>query len=426
MSRRPSVWICLVLIIAAMFYGLTPMAAEQDSVYRTYAPLIEVDTLVHRHYVRPLRDGTLVDGAIRGMLSELDPYSGYVASHEMESFRRRNTGEFTGIGVELGLVGASITVIAPFEHGPAMLAGIESGDEIVAVDARPVDDLSLFDVEGLLDGPPGTQVNLTVRRSGKPIELTIPRERVQRPAVEGFAREENGRWVYWADTAARIGYVRVSQFGRGMMDDFDRVLNDLLRSDVRGLIIDLRFNAGGLMTQAVAMVDRFVTSGVILTTVNRSEGSHTYLAGDAGTVRDLPLVILVNAGSASSSEIVAGALQDHHRAVIVGERTFGKGTVQDFIHVQDGRAGVRLTVAHYQLPGGRMIHKQPGADDSDSWGIIPDRLVPITGDQRARNSRSRSDRTIGSDAAEPRIDPQLDAALSAVRDSISSTSPNTP
>lgn len=423
MSGRPTVWICLVVILAAMFYGLTPMVAEQDSVYRTYAPLIEVDSLVHRHYLRPLRDAILVDGAIRGMLSELDRYSGYVAPDEMESFRRRNTGEFTGIGVELGLVGDAIVVIAPFEHGPAVAAGVRPGDEIVAVDARPVDHLSVFDVEGLLDGPPGTPVRLTVRRAASRVDLVVPRDHLQRPAVSGSSRDAQGRWTFWADAPARIGYIRIAQFSRGMTDDFDRVLNDLLRTGLRGLVIDLRFNAGGLMTQAIALVDRFVSSGIIVTTVNRFAGAHTYKAGDAGTVRDLPLAILVNGGSASSSEIVAGSLQDHRRAVIVGEQSFGKGTVQDFIHVQDGRAGVRLTVAHYQLPSGRIIHKQPGAADSDPWGITPDVPVPISNDERARLLQAFGRSAVENTAAGPGSDPQLSVALTVVLDRITFNAP---
>ena len=391
MSKRSTVWLCIVVIIATMFYGLTPMIAEQDSVYRTYAPLIEVDALIQREFVHPLRGSRLVDGAIRGMMLELDPYSGYVAPGEMPAFRRSNTGRYIGIGVEIGMLDESITVIAPLEHGPAMRAGVQAGDTILAVNGRSTEDLSVFDVEGLLAGDPHSTVALRLRRAGgDSLDLNVVRAQVQRRAVKGFGRRADGSWSYFVDPDGRIAYVRVAQFSKGMIDDFDAVLDTLDAQHVRALILDLRFNPGGLLPQGIAMAERFLESGTILTTVSRRQAVRTYTTGGGGTFAPIRLAILVNAGSASSSEIVAGALQDHGRAIIVGERTFGKGSVQDFIQIQDGRAGVRLTVAYYQLPSGRMIHRTRANAHTDDWGVMPDIHVPLTPDERRAILQSRS------------------------------------
>ncbi len=383
MLKRGVIWVGMVVVIGVMFYGLTPMIAAQDSMYRTYAPLIEVDALVRREYMRPTRSRALVDGAIRGMLRALDPYSGYVAPHEMQAFRRRTTGRYVGVGVELGAVGGRAVVIAPMESGPAFEAGVRGGDVIHAVDGRSCEDLSVFEVEGLLVGEPDTTVRLVIQRGDERIVLAVNRAAVQRRSVGGFAIDGTGGWSHIVDAAHGIGYVRVSRFSEGMVEELDRVLDDLRLVGVRGLIIDLRFNPGGLVGQAVSMADRFLSDGVIVRTVNRWGAVRTFTAGGEQVLEGAELAILVNGASASASEIVAGALQDHGRAVLVGERTFGKGSVQDFIRIQNGEAGLCLTVAHYQLPGGRMIHKDDGAAVEGDWGVVPDVLVPIGDGERA-------------------------------------------
>lgn len=408
MSKRGTVWFCMIVIIVVMFYGLTPMVAEQDSVYRTYAPLIEVDALIHRQYVSPIRRMGLVDGAIRGMLFELDRYSGYVAADEMSSFDRHNSGEYVGIGVVMGVVNGAVTVIAPFEDGPAIRSGVQAGDVILAVDVRSTEDLSVFDVEGMLVGAPGTSVSVRLRRpGGETFGVTIVRSRVRRRPVKGYIHDSETGWDYWVSREPPIAYIRVTDFSEGMVDDFDEALKTITEQNAAGLIIDLRFNPGGLLTQAVALLDRFIDSGTIVSTVTRWEAVQTYPATRECTMDPIPVAALVNGGSASSSEIVAGSLQDHRRAIIVGERTFGKGSVQDFIELQDGRAGVKLTVAYYQLPSGRIIHKTSSNADSEEWGVLPDIAVRLTAAERAAIHRARID---NGPAAE-RTDRQLQAAI---------------
>ncbi len=414
MTGRNAIWVCIVVIIATMFYRITPMVAEQDSVYRTYAPLVEVDALIQRWYVQPPRDRRLLDGAIRGMLRDLDPYSGYVSPDEMDDFLHRNRGRYTGIGLELGIANGHITVIAPLDGGPAENAGIQPGDLLLAVDQLLTEDLSVFDVEGLLTGDPGSTVEIRLRHptTSRETTLEITRDSVDRTAVRGFrrrthARAADGEWDHMIDPRRRIAYIRVARFGEGMIDDFDTALQDVTQRRAAALIIDLRSNPGGVMHQAIALADRFLDHGIILTTVTRRQAVDTYTATPQNTVTHLPLAILIDAGSASSAEIVAGALQDHHRALIVGERSFGKGTVQNFFELGDGLAGIKLTVAHYRLPAGRIIHKTPQNAPTDQWGVTPDIIVPF--DQRPTEPPSTHS---------PPPDPQLQAALIALAENL--------
>ena len=411
MSKRGSVWFCMIVIIVVMFYGLTPMVAEQDSVYRTYAPLIEVDALIHREYVAPIRRMGLVDGAIRGMLFELDRYSGYVSADEMPSFERHKSGAYVGIGVVIGVVNGAITVIAPFEDGPAMRAGVEAGDVILTVAGHSTKDLSVFDVEGILVGAPDTSVTARFRRpSGERFDVDVMRSRVHRRPIKGYIHDSETGWDYWVSREPRIAYIRVTEFIEGMIDDFDEAVGTVREQGAKGLIIDLRFNPGGLLAQAVALLNRFIDSGTLVSTVTRWEAVQTYAATAEGTMEPIPVAVLVNGWSASSSEIVSGSLQDHGRAIIVGERTFGKGSVQDFIELQGGRAGVKLTVAYYQLPSGRIIHKTPSNADTKRWGVWPDVEVPITVAERAAIHRARAD--VGS--VGDHVDRQLRAAIDAL------------
>ena len=415
MLKRGVMWVGVVAAIGAMFYGLTPKIAAQDSLYRTYAPLIEVNALVRREFVHPVRARGLVDGAIRGMLRELDPYSGYVAEHEMEAFRRRSTGHYIGIGV-----------IAPMEHGPAIEAGVRAGDVIQAVEGRSCQDLSVFEVEALLAGEPGSTAQLTLRRGEEVLDLSIARAPVRRRALSGCAIDGAGRWSYIVDADANIGYVRVSRFSKGMIEDFDRVLADLANAGAKGLIVDLRFNPGGILHEAVATADRFLDEGVILRTLNRWGAVRTYTATATELLDGVDLAILVNGASASASEIVAGALQDHGRALLVGERTFGKGSVQDFIKIRNGRAGLRLTVAYYQLPNGRMVHKDRPAAAGEEWGVVPDLRIPLSEQEQAEILQSRMElgRSAGAGShgsgGSPTsrrllMDRQLQAAVDALR-----------
>ena len=372
-------WVVVFGVIVLMFLQLPPMAAKQDSVVHTYSALVEVDALAKQQFVDPIEDDRLVDGAIRGMMFQLDPYSGYIAPDELPAFERRSRGDFSGVGVEVGMQGGQLTVIAPVEGSGAAQSGVLAGDILLSIQGQKLHGRSVFEVEEMLVGPPGTRVRIEVRHPGEreASKLSLVRGPVHLTTVRGFRRDISGVWEYMIDRGERIGYVRVSHFRDNTMLDFDAVLRKLLDDGAAALILDLRFNPGGLMQQAVAMVDRFVDSGVILSTVTRHRAVDEYLAVREGTVERLRLVVLINGNSASAAEIVAGSLQARGRATVVGERSFGKGSVQHLIHLVGHKAAVKLTVAYYRLPDGRIIHRTDKNAHTELWGVTPDVVIVL-------------------------------------------------
>ncbi len=384
-------WVVMFGVIVLMFLQLPPMAAKQDSVVHTYSALVEVDALAKQQFVDPIEDDRLVDGAIRGMMFQLDPYSGYIAADELPAFERRSRGDFSGVGVEVGMQGGQLTVIAPVDGSPAAQAGVLPGDTLISIDGQKMDGRSVFEAEELLVGPPGTRVHIEVRHPGgrESRKLNLVRRPVHLTTVRGFRRDPSGAWEYMIDPSERIGYVRVSNFRDNTMRDFDAALRELLDDGASALILDLRFNPGGLMQQAVAMVDRFVDNGIILSTVTRHRAVDEYVAQREGTIDNLKLVVLINSNSASAAEIVAGSLQARGRAAVVGERSFGKGSVQHLIHLVGHKAAVKLTVAYYRLPGGRIIHRTDKNAHTDSWGVTPDVGVALDENEVAAIQESR-------------------------------------
>lgn len=379
-------------VITMMFLHLPQMAARQDAVHNTYAALVEVDALAKQRFVETIRgDDHLVHGAIRGVLLQLDPYSGYIAPRELAAFERRSGGDYIGIGIEIGMRSGRLTVISPVDGSPAARVGVRAGDTIRAIDGSDTEGMSVFDAEDLLVGAPDTQVQLTVQHVGEPEPevLTMTRGWVNLVTVRGFRRDGRGRWGYMIDADRRIGYIRVSSFLHTTIRDFNIVLDKLAARDAAGLIIDLRFDPGGLMHQALAMVDRFVDRGVILSTVTRRQAVQEFEATSSYTEVDLALVVLINGASASSSEIVAGSLQDHRRATIIGERSFGKGSVQQLIYLRENQGAVKLTTAYYRLPGGRIIHRTKKNQRENGWGVIPDIVVPLNEEEVATIQASR-------------------------------------
>ena len=383
MHRHHLTWLAIFAVIALMFLNLPRMVAKQDTVLNTYSALVEVDALVRQQFVMPVEDQRLVYGAIRGMMLPLDPYSGYIAPAELATFLRRNKGEYTGIGIEVGVRRGRLTVITPIEGSPASHSGVRAGDTIMSIDGRDTNGLSVFDMEELLNGASASSVRLRVLHPGElePVILTIKRGHVSLHTVRGFGRDESGRWRYLIDPEGGLGYVRVSSFLDNTMRDFDAAVRTLQRGGVRGIILDLRFNPGGLMPQAVAMVDRFVGDGLILSTLTRHRAVRDYRATPRGTMTDVKLAVLINGASASAAEIVAGSLQAHGRATIVGQRSFGKGSVQRLIRLTDHHAAVKLTTAYYRLPDGRIIHRTPSSTPDDPWGIEPDVRIELSHDE---------------------------------------------
>ncbi|MCP4251140.1 MAG: S41 family peptidase [bacterium] len=431
MSKRNAIWLAVVAVVAFGFYRLALLASQQDTVYRTFAPLVEVDALVHQKFVDPIEDQRLVDGAIRGMMLKLDPYSGYIPPDQLSSFRHWAAGEYVGIGVHLGTDHGLLTVIAPIEQSPAIVAGIQPGDVILAIDGTSTEGLGVADANRLIGGQPGTSVTLTVRHVAQtaPEEIRITRAPIKLNSVKGYRRLTADEWDYTIDPENRIAYLRISNFHDNTASEVDEALQQIRRRGPRALVLDLRFNPGGSLASAVAIADRFLTTGLIVSTVTRHQAVDEYRARPEGTFAPIPMAVLINGRSASASEIVAGCLQDQKRAVVVGGRSFGKGVVQSVMELAQYRAAISLTVAHYRLPGGRIIHKTPQNAHTDEWGVLPDVVVPLTHEQELeiQTARHAADvvpaepSTAPADDVEPPlvspaipIDDQLAAALTAV------------
>ena len=414
MSQRSVVWVAIFTVIGLMFWRLPQLVAEQEAVYKTYGLLLEADALIKQKYVHTVSHERLTEGAVRGMLRELDPYSGYIPARHRAWFESHSRGEYLGIGVEIGLRHGEVVVISPLEGGPAARAGIRSGDAILTVDGREIESLPLLEIEKLLAGSAGSEVTIGLRRKGedRTRDVVIERGAVSVRTVRGLQQDQTGAWDYMIDPSMGIGYLRISSFTPSTVGDFDVAMRSMASAPLRGLIIDLRFNPGGLMHEAIKLVDRFVADGPILATVTRRRVVQQYLATKPGTQREVELVVLVNGGSASSSEIVAGSLQARKRAIIIGQRTFGKGSVQHVITLSDAQSAIKLTVAYYQLPNGRFIHRTPENERSDQWGVIPDMVVPGPADPPTLL-----------DASARQLDQTLTVALEVLRDRLGSSPP---
>jgi len=397
MSKHAITWTVIFGVITLMFLKLPQMAATQDVVVNTYSPLVEVDALVRQQYVEPVESNQLVDGAIRGLMRELDPYSGYISGRELAAFERRNSGEYIGVGVYLGFDAGRLIVIAPIPGSPAAHAGVRPGDVILSIDGKDVSHASVFDAEDLLVGRPQTKATLVVVPEGSrdPETLVMTRAEVHVRTVRGYGTSPDGAQSYLLDAEHRIAYVRISNFHENTSEEFANALRRIEDGGAKGLIIDLRFDPGGIMTEAIAIVDMFVPDGILLTTESRRRAVEVYRATAEGTDVTLPLVVLVNGSSASSAEIVSGSLQARHRATVVGSRSFGKGCAQHLIYLKDRKAAIKLTTDYYRLPDGRCIHRTAENFATSEWGIIPDVIIPLSKPERRAVMEARRQIDLG-------------------------------
>lgn len=313
---------------------------------------------VRNGFVEDINDAQLLEYAIKGMIAELDPHSAYLDQEAFAELQATTSGEFSGVGLEVSLVDGFIKVVAPLDSTPSARAGILPGDAIVRIDDHPVKGMDLTKATNLLRGPKGTRVKLTVMREGvdQPLDFDLVRDTIKLESVRSRPLEED----YF--------YIRIAQFQVNTGKDVDKKIQDQLKKNphTKGIILDLRNNPGGVLQASVEVVDSFLDGGMVVYTRGRLENSNfSYNANTGDITQGMPLVVLINDGSASASEIVAGALQDHKRAVIMGTRSFGKGSVQSVIPLNNDRA-IKLTTALYFTPNGRSIQAQ---------GIEPDVVV---------------------------------------------------
>ncbi|MEA3141416.1 MAG: carboxyl-terminal processing protease [Gammaproteobacteria bacterium] len=325
---------------------------------------------VKHDYVNPVDDHQLLQAAIRGMVASLDPYSAYLDSDEYDEVKISSSGRYSGVGIELSIEDEQVVVIAPFDGSPAALAGIRSGDIIVTIDGVPVNTSTLADTIGRMRGEEGTSVKIGIMREGnpEPTIFTLKRSRVELHSVTAEMLE------------AGYGYVRISQFSETTGDDLNAALKSLRKRNgapLKGLVLDMRDNPGGVLEAAVSVADTFLDSGVIVTAKGRTPDSKFEMDATPGdALNGAPMVVLVNGGSASAAEIVAGALKDQHRAKLMGRTTFGKGSVQTIIPLSDDRA-VKLTTSLYYTPSGVSINHRGIAPDIElERDVKPQASVP--------------------------------------------------
>jgi len=322
--------------------------------------LAEVLERVKHDYVNPVDDHQLLQAAIRGMVSSLDPYSAYLDGDEYDEVKISSSGQYSGVGIEVSMEDDEVVVVSPLEGSPAAQAGIRPGDIIATIDGVPVNTTSLADTIGRMRGKEGTSVKIGVLREGsaEPLQFTLKRSRVELRSVKAELLEPG------------MGYVRISQFSETTGDDLDAALKDLRKRNgaaLKGLVLDLRNNPGGVLEAAVSVSDAFLDSGVIVTAKGRTPESKFEMDATPGdALNGAPIVVLVNGGSASAAEIVAGALKDNHRAKLMGRTTYGKGSVQTVIPLPGDRA-VKLTTSLYYTPSGISINHR---------GIAPDIELP--------------------------------------------------
>lgn len=321
--------------------------------------LAEVLEHIREEYVDEVSDKELIEAAIRGMMNDLDPHSAYLDREQFNEVRISTSGEYSGVGIEVTLDRGAVRVVTPIEGTPAARAGVKAGDTIVAIDDVPVDTEQLDDTIDRMRGEVGTEVTIAIARSGvaEPLEFVLKREAVQ------------VRSVRWALVDRGIGYVRISHFSERTPNDVKRAVTALQKEaggSLDGLVLDLRNNPGGVLEAAVGVADLFLEEGLIVSAVGRAADAKFAMEALPGDVLEgAPMIVLVNAGSASASEIVAGALRDHRRASLVGQKTYGKGSVQTVMPLSNGQA-LKLTTSRYFTPSGASIHKT---------GLVPDRTI---------------------------------------------------
>lgn len=346
-----------ILIAFIAFNSLHQKVSAKEKTYESLKIFTEVLSLVESNYVEDVPSKQLVEGAINGMLKSLDPHSAYMSPEVFKEMQVETEGQFGGLGIEITIKDEQLTVVSPIDDTPAHRAGIKAGDKIIKINGTSTKNITIMEAVKKLRGPKGTKVTITVLSEGEvePREITITRDIIKIKSVKQDLFD------------GKIGYVKIRSFQKTTDEELDKALADLEKNNIEGLILDLRNNPGGLLQQAVGVSDRFLPGGdlIVYTKGRKKDQNMRFMSNDKGAHLKYPVVVLVNAGSASASEIVAGAFQDLDRAIVLGTTTFGKGSVQTIIPLSDG-SGLRLTTAKYYTPKGRLIQGK---------GIVPDIIV---------------------------------------------------
>ena len=357
---RRSMLLCSCFLILLLAGSVRPgLAVKSSDRFEPLKRFSQVMDMVERYYVRDVNRDELVDGAVKGMLQDLDPHSSYMNKDEFEEMQVSTSGEFSGIGIEISMRNGKLVVVSPIEDTPAFLAGLKSGDILIEIDGQPTEGITLVEAVKKIRGPKGSKVSLTVlhKDSKTPDRLSITRDTIPILSIKSETLEPG------------YAYIRVTKFNEHTTDELAKALKEFKKKgELKGIVLDMRNNPGGLLDQAVSVADTFLGHGLVVYIQGRNPNSKKeYTAKLQSQAVNTPMVVLINAGSASASEIVAGALQDHKRALLIGEPSFGKGSVQTIIPLSDG-GGIKLTTALYYTPNGRSIQAE---------GIVPDMHIPL-------------------------------------------------
>jgi carboxyl-terminal processing protease len=395
MPRRNLLAICGAMLISLACYH----TADRNPFGRYFSEV--VDRIEHQ-YVEEVDRNKLWTAAVDGMIGELhDPYSHYDDPEDAKRLEEELEQKFAGVGLLIDRTSSRLKVATPIVGSPAYRAGILAGDVITKIGDKSTEGMSVKEASSEMRGEPGSSVHLTIERAGqdKPIELTINREIINVDSVLGDTRLADDQWNFMLDGDDKIGYVRITTFGEKTVKELGASLEKLKQQGAKGLIIDLRGNPGGLLPAAVGVCEFFVPQGKTIVSVRGRQNlvvEREFVASGGKKFLDWPLAVLVNQGSASASEIVAACLQDHHRAVIVGERSFGKGTVQNIIPLSKKIGNLTLTTANFVRPSEKPIHRRFDAKDSDAWGVSPDTdfELKLTADEAKKLLEWRQDRDV--------------------------------
>ena len=393
MNRQLIRSLAIILLAFGLFVVVaktTPMRQWDDQLFL----LTQVRHLILEHFVEEPDEDAMMRAAAKAMAESLgDPHTTYIPPEDLQQWDEQVTGRFSGIGATVEVIDDRPRIVSPLDDSPAYRAGVMAGDVILEIEGEDTRGMNINDVVNRLRGERGTEVTIRVRHeTGEEAEITIERDDISVPTVRGLLRGDEQRWKYLFDDENRIGYIRISQFTRQTASDLEQVLDDLMGEDPAGLVLDVRFNPGGLLSSAVDVASLFLDGEkqVVEVRGRRDDIARTYRAREGESMAGVPIVVVANEASASASEILAGALSDHGRAAIVGTRTFGKGSVQEVIPLQNGLGALKITNAHYYLPGGRNINRMP---DSEVWGVDPDEgnYVPMSSQQVRRMREVRRD-----------------------------------
>jgi carboxyl-terminal processing protease len=364
--------ITILIIFNIIISGNFLYAKNSNELYEKIDLFSEVLETIKKDYVEEVDQAEVMDSAINGVLQSLDPYSAYMSPKSFDSMRTDTKGEFGGLGIEIGMESGVVKVIAPIDDTPAANAGIKSGDYIVKINGEQVQGKSLTEAVDLMRGPIGSEINLTVRRKNvkKAIDFKIKRAVIEVKSVVAKIIGEK----------KKVGYLRLKSFNENSYEQLSKNINEFeKRNKLNGYILDLRNNPGGLLSQAISITDLFLNDGEIVSTKGRKiTETRRFFSTKGDNINGKPLIVIINNGSASASEIVSGALKDHKRAIILGERTYGKGSVQSIIPLKNG-GGIRLTISKYYLPSGKSI---------SDVGVLPDIFVEENTDSFKLNSKT--------------------------------------